>query len=1095
MNKKKLWKKLLAGLTAGIVAVSALSINVNVLAAESDGTSNTDNLLINSFLNPDDTSGLMARYWFPDAGAGYDSDGDGRGDYIYMVEDMINEFIEAGFGGVELTMLADNADYYDVGGSELASKIGWGTEAWSNIIAAAVDTANQYKEKTGQEFIVDVTITAHWPMIINTIDPNDDNQQQELSYTYQKLTAVDLGLTRAARNDVYLDLPAMKTKDESNTDTNRSTFIFTDKLVSTVAAKVASVDQKGNPVLDYDSIVNLTDYAKKTEAYSAGIPNPDWTFMKLVDDGDGYYEWEYYTAEQAQAQLGVKLLTEPVALDPNDPGRYLDDATITVKKSTFSSTVTIIYADGTTTSFETGGPAGNQGIGETWFPANTAVTVTEKDGKTYYSTEGVDPNLILVVNADYFGEKRIAETGIMADTQYEYYVNGNKMKEALGEEVLAGLDSDDNIEAGDYVLVNTYRRGTGQVASGGENITMEGKTYAIDYFNSDGANEVLRYWNENILPHVYTREDGSTTTVQAALEENGGTIFEDSIELSHTGQLWSKNLLDNFASYNGYSIAPYASLIAGLSCNDTTAANRINEDYSQTLSYQYTHEHNAVISDWAKGFGYSYRAQGHGLSAVDAGDSALAADIPESDNGSDGNGTRTIAGAVNLNPDQHYMSMEALTFGTGFSETPAWYYCLNTLNRYYSEGVNRVILHGTPFKKSYTDYDKQWPGWTFMSFMAWNSRQTWWDDVDIFTDYIARVQGILQDGTAKIPVAILKDAANSNLSASELMSNEQDMVGKGYTYNILTKGMIESEYAATTTNEDGKTVLSSEAEYQVLILDNISKMSVEAMQKIVDFAKAGLTIVDNNGNINAVYGTSYNGEDETIQSLYAELQQQPSYVKVSSDDEALAYIEENIDSGVSYDAKWLESTRFDDVDGSKYYLMYNESDESASSEHGGGPGEEAGDISTMVTLKGNGAPYKLDPATGEVTAITNYTSNNGTVSFQLDIEEGNLFYIVVSDNEAIAAQAIIPEETTEQTTIELGGENTWNLDLQSWGPLTEGNTDEDGNLIDPTLSEKIDLNGLTTTLVNWKDLSLTEEQLNTLGVSKASDISGIGNYS
>ena len=49
------------------------------------------------------------------------------------------------------------------------------------------------------------------------------------------------------------------------------------------------------------------------------------------------------------------------------------------------------------------------------------------------------------------------------------------------------------------------------------------------------------------------------------------------------------------------------------------------------------------------------------------------------------------------------MSMEALTFGTGFSETPAWYYCLNTLNRYYSEGVNRVILHGTPFKKSYTD--------------------------------------------------------------------------------------------------------------------------------------------------------------------------------------------------------------------------------------------------------------------------------------------------------------------------------------------------------------------------------------------------------
>ena len=46
-------------------------------------------------------------------------------------------------------------------------------------------------------------------------------------------------------------------------------------------------------------------------------------------------------------------------------------------------------------------------------------------------------------------------------------------------------------------------------------------------------------------------------------------------------------------------------LLAGLSYNDTTAANRINVDYSQTLSYQYTHEHNAIISDGAKGFGYN----------------------------------------------------------------------------------------------------------------------------------------------------------------------------------------------------------------------------------------------------------------------------------------------------------------------------------------------------------------------------------------------------------------------------------------------------------------------------------------------------------
>ena len=86
-----------------------------------------------SFTNPKDTSKLMARFWFPDAGVGYDADGDGVGDEISMVEDMINEFVEAGFAGVELTMLSDNSNIFFDGGNELASKIDWGTDAWSNI--------------------------------------------------------------------------------------------------------------------------------------------------------------------------------------------------------------------------------------------------------------------------------------------------------------------------------------------------------------------------------------------------------------------------------------------------------------------------------------------------------------------------------------------------------------------------------------------------------------------------------------------------------------------------------------------------------------------------------------------------------------------------------------------------------------------------------------------------------------------------------------------------------------------------------------------------------------------------------------------------
>ena len=1098
MNKRNLLKKIISTFTAAALAATLLSGLGSVSAAGAT----QDGILMNSFTNPKDTSKLMARFWFPDAGVGYDADGDGVGDEISMVEDMINEFVEAGFAGVELTMLSDNSDIFFDGGNELASKIDWGTDAWSNIIGAAVDTANN----CGRDFLVDVTITAHWPMVINTIDPNDDAQQQELVSTYQKLTAADLGLTRAASSDVYLDLPAMRTKDTSNYDFQKSTFLFTDKLVTTAVARVDSVKQGGTPVLDFDSMFDITDIVRSTDGYAAGIPSEDWTFMQLVEE-DGYYDWNTYTADQAEEQLGVKLLTEPVALDPDDPGRLLEDATVTVTASGFSNVVTITYGDGTVDSFSTGGPMGNVGIGTKWFDEGTTVTVTKEDDKTYYTEAQLDSTLIPVVNADFFGEKRLAKTGIMADTQMLYYIGANKLGSVLknaGVDLSSVSDSEE-IQAGDYVLVNSYRRGTGQIQSGGRNITMEGKTYAIDYFDKAGAEEVTNYWDEHILPHIYTRSDGSSVTIRELMEQNGGTIFEDSIELSKSGSFWSQSMLDSFEKLNGYDVSAYVGVIAGMQVDDTTASSRLNEDYSNTLGTQYLTDHSQIISDWAKGFGYAYRAQGHGLNAVDAGASALTADIPESDNGSDGNGTRTIASAVNINPDQHYLSMEALTFGTGFTESPSWYYCLNTLNRYYSEGVNRVILHGTPFKKTYNDYDKEWPGWTFMDFMAWNARQTWWDDVDVFTDYIERVQGILQDGTAKIPVAILKDAASSNLSNGKVLTNEQELVGSGYTYNIITKGILESEYAVAATNEEGKTVLSPEAEYQAIVMKEITKMSVPAMEKLVELAKAGLVIIDNSSEISKVYGSSLNGEDEQIQSLFAELQQQESYISVSNDEEILSALKANVDSGVSIDAKntdgeatkWLEATRFDDpADGSKYYLFYNESDESAASEQpGSGPLDEASDITATVTLKGNGAPYRMDPAIGKVTAITDYATTEDGVTFTFDILEGDLCYFVVTDNEYISGLAETEPEKTIQQTVSLGGDTVWTLDLESWGPDNSAeNTDADGSMIDPTLSEKITLSDLQTALMSWNNLSLSEEQLATLGVESASKISGIGTY-
>ena len=56
----------------------------------------------------------------------------------------------------------------------------------------ALYTANQVGKGDGTDFKVDITMTAHWPLVIDTVDPNDDEQQQQLTSAIQNISQEDL---------------------------------------------------------------------------------------------------------------------------------------------------------------------------------------------------------------------------------------------------------------------------------------------------------------------------------------------------------------------------------------------------------------------------------------------------------------------------------------------------------------------------------------------------------------------------------------------------------------------------------------------------------------------------------------------------------------------------------------------------------------------------------------------------------------------------------------------------------------------------------------------------------------------------------------
>ena len=160
------------------------------------------------FRNPDLDSRPMTRTWFPDAGAGTD-DAD-------AILTQFRSMAEGGIAGVEVTLLGDDSGNLD------AENYGWGTPNWVKTMKKVLKAARQIEGG----FKIDFTITAHWPLIVNTIDPNDPAASTNMVYTWKKLRPED-GI-------VELPLP------ETNLyDSGRNPFIFKDTLCGAITATVA----------------------------------------------------------------------------------------------------------------------------------------------------------------------------------------------------------------------------------------------------------------------------------------------------------------------------------------------------------------------------------------------------------------------------------------------------------------------------------------------------------------------------------------------------------------------------------------------------------------------------------------------------------------------------------------------------------------------------------------------------------------------------------------------------------------------------------------------------------------------------------------
>ena len=939
--------------------------------------------VLDSFLEPDYRAKPMTRLWFPDAAAGEDEND--------SIEKQILELADKGFGGVEVAMLMSYGVRYT---NEESRLYGWGTEYWIKLLKKVMKAA----AKVPGGFQVDMTVTGHWPPTLNTIDPNDDAANKELSFSLTPITSEDI-----ANGTVRLELPAQKTDGPAVTFGQRpyEHFLFTDTFVSATVAQIADIvvtpgkngeEDMVSYVFDFGSLRSITDSVEviPDAGYAAGVPDQQTAEA---------YGWDY---DEICAFFGP----------------------------------------------ESEGP---------W---------TQNNGK-----QDEDMN-----------RRR------MADWQNEYQVSleGVELEPSKGTDGLA---------AGDWVVLSTFYRGTGQSISGGH--IMHNGVFVTSYFNAEGTAAVTGYWDQ-----MFEKDP----ELLKLMRDNPGYIFEDSIESTSVSSYWSPTFPDDInADYPYRDILPAVAASKYITSGfmgvmvtdyfsftgDNGVVDRIYEDYNDMLADLYVRYRVAGIAEWAKDtLGWGFRGQTYHLPGLEISKAAMAADVAECDNNAKGDGIRYLSGMTNI-IGKDYLTMEAMTGPTiGYVSMDD---VLTELGQNYSDGVTRAILHGTPYTRTFNGYNAEWPGWLPFGAGSYGSsytyREAYWEDFRTETGFMSRVQAVLQNSDPKIDLAVLID--KENVFDFESGNRFQSLLDSGYSYNLVSESVLNNDNAAVS----GGVLAAVSPSYKAVIVDKVRVISPAGIHRLMEYAQAGLPVVLFDSDINRVYGSDISADAE-VAAVGISIADLENVGVVASEEEISAALESlGVTASARYDAAQLETTMYRDAaDGTNYYYLFN----NAFPENSGMMGNSQGDNykgeekalhDVIITLAGNGVPYQLDPYTGNVSQVDVYTSNDdGTVTFTIDSIYGGTAMIYAVTGNTDAFDAVADEKVVhivEAEPINLSGE-TWNLVIHSYGP------DEDSD--DPGVSRITDVDFGGRPLGKWSEIEATKEQLNTLGVNDMKYVSGTGEY-
>lgn len=679
-------------------------------------------------------------------------------------------------------------------------------------------------------------------------------------------------------------------------------------------------------------------------------------------------------------------------------------------------------------------------------------------------------------------------------------------------------------DEGEYVLFGWWQHPSGNQKYG---------SYQLDHFGRAGSQALINYWETNLLP--YYGEDF----------ENASALFIDSLEFE-THLDWTVGLLDEFEAAKQYDLSAYLPAVYDTDSKGNYSGDpkpdfqfdkqneELKNDYKDLLTQLYIKNHLQPLSEFCKEHGVALRYQTSYGKSLELAQTAMYVDIPETETlyGKDIiDFYRLQSGAAHLT-DKKIYSIEAspeqnisidlgsfvYTMSRGNGEDGAgnyqqtWEDQLWHVQRAMAGGVNQIVFHGYSYNGQYDGEGNEngfvagttWPGFEGFGQSSWSNswgeRLPSWQHARDYTDYIARNQYVLRQGTPKVDVAVYHHSywENIDFSGADKVYKDGGALGNnGYTYEFVSPSALSLENAAVSNGRldpDGPA-------YKALVFDRQSAVPSETAEQLIAYAQSGFPIVF----VGGLPDQDAYSQGADIASKMDTLQSFPSVKVVENTDQVVDALKElGVEPDVRFDQPQNLLSVHRETQNADLYYLYNEGNADSYP-----AAKQIADVSAKITLQGSGKPYLLNTWTGEITPIAGYTSQNGTVTIDVVLGGNDTMVVALAQDgwaqgsPAVSRHAVEGELQTEyardgsliaksfaagrygigldngETVFVEAGQvpqpvelSAWNLSVESW---TAGDTPAE------TAKTRIEA-GAVDGLVPWTSISGLE------------NVSGIGTY-